>query len=133
MRGCAPEDAASDWTAEHDPRITPFGGLLRRTHLDELPQVRQHPRATSRSSGRGPSSRTYVAELARQDPVLRPAPPRAPGPHRLGPGEVRYAGDEAETLEKLQYEFFYLRRQSLGLDLRIVGRTVRSVFGREGR
>ena len=47
--------------------------------------------------------------------------------------KYQYAGTEAETLEKLQYEFFYLRRQSLGLDLRIVARTCRSVVGREGR
>ena len=43
-----------------------------------------------------------------------------------------YAGNEAETLEKLQYEFYYLRRQSLGLDLRIVGRTLRTVVGGRG-
>jgi hypothetical protein len=47
--------------------------------------------------------------------------------------KYRYAGTEAETLEKLQYEFFYLLRQSLALDLRIIGRTVRSVVGGDGR
>ena len=63
-----------------------------------------------------------VAELERQDPVLRRLR------HLVRPGltgwaqvKYQYAGTEAETLEKLQYEFFYLRRQSLGLDLRIVG------------
>ena len=44
-----------------------------------------------------------------------------------------YAGDESDALEKLQYEFFYLRRQGLTLDLRIMGRTIRSVLRREGR
>jgi lipopolysaccharide/colanic/teichoic acid biosynthesis glycosyltransferase len=44
-----------------------------------------------------------------------------------------YAGDERDALEKLQYEFYYLRRQSFGLDIRIIGRTIRSVLGREGR
>ena len=47
--------------------------------------------------------------------------------------KYQYAGTEAETLEKLQYEFFYLRRQSLGLDVRIVARTFRSVVGLGGR
>ena len=47
--------------------------------------------------------------------------------------KYQYASSDAETLEKLQYEFFYLRRQSLGLDLRIVGRTLRSVAMGEGR
>jgi lipopolysaccharide/colanic/teichoic acid biosynthesis glycosyltransferase len=44
-----------------------------------------------------------------------------------------YAGHESDALEKLQYEFWYLRRQSVGLDLRVIGRTVRSVVGRSGR
>ena len=44
-----------------------------------------------------------------------------------------YGGSEGDALEKLQYEFYYLRHQSLTLDLRITGRTVRSVLRRGGR
>ena len=44
-----------------------------------------------------------------------------------------YAGNESDALEKLQYEFWYLRHQSLRTDLRIIGRTIRSVLGGEGR
>lgn len=43
-----------------------------------------------------------------------------------------YAGDHADALEKLQYEFFYLRHQSLGLDVRIIVRTLRSLLGGQG-
>ncbi len=43
-----------------------------------------------------------------------------------------YAGNESDALEKLQYEFWYLRHQSLRTDARIIGRTIRSVFGSEG-
>ncbi|MBK5287635.1 MAG: sugar transferase, partial [Acidimicrobiia bacterium] len=44
-----------------------------------------------------------------------------------------YAGDERDALEKLQYDFFYLQRQTLGLDVRIVARTLRDVVGSGGR
>ena len=44
-----------------------------------------------------------------------------------------YAASDAETLEKLQYEIYYLRRQSLAFDARIVARTIRSVVAGEGR
>ena len=44
-----------------------------------------------------------------------------------------YGASDSDAMEKLQYEFFYLRHQSLGLDLRILGRTMRSVIGGEGR
>jgi lipopolysaccharide/colanic/teichoic acid biosynthesis glycosyltransferase len=43
-----------------------------------------------------------------------------------------YAGSPADALEKLQYEFWYLRHQSLRTDLKIIGRTIRSVLGSEG-
>jgi hypothetical protein len=43
-----------------------------------------------------------------------------------------YAADEQDALEKLQYEFFYLRHQSLGLDVRIIVRSLRSVLGGAG-
>jgi lipopolysaccharide/colanic/teichoic acid biosynthesis glycosyltransferase len=44
-----------------------------------------------------------------------------------------YGASELDALEKLQYEFYYLRHQSLPLDLRIIGRTLRAIVGREGR
>jgi len=44
-----------------------------------------------------------------------------------------YGANELDALEKLQYEFFYLRHQGLALDCRIMGRTVRAVLGRGGR
>jgi lipopolysaccharide/colanic/teichoic acid biosynthesis glycosyltransferase len=44
-----------------------------------------------------------------------------------------YAGTEGDALQKLQYEFFYLRHQSLGLDVRVIARTMRSVTRGGGR
>ena len=132
MRACAPEDSA-DWTAEHDLRVTPFGGLLRRTHLDELPQVINILRGDLSVVGPRPEQPQVVAEMSGKLPFYRLRHLVRPGLTGWAQVKYQYAGSEAETLEKLQYEFFYLRRQSLRLDLRIVARTVRSVVGQEGR
>jgi lipopolysaccharide/colanic/teichoic acid biosynthesis glycosyltransferase len=128
-----PDDQASDWTAEDDARVTPFGRILRRTHLDELPQVVNVLRGELSVVGPRPEQPQLVSELVDKLPFYRLRHLIRPGLTGWAQVKFQYAGSEEETLEKLQYEFYYLRRQSLGLDLRIVGRTLRSVIGREGR
>ena len=105
-------------------RITPFGGLLRRTHLDELPQVINILRGELAMVGPRPEQPQVVAELVGKIPYYGLRHLVRPGLTGWAQVKYQYAGTEAETLEKLQYEFFYLRRQSLGFDLRIVGADV---------
>jgi lipopolysaccharide/colanic/teichoic acid biosynthesis glycosyltransferase len=130
---CRVPGQQSDWTAEDDTRVTKFGGVLRRTHLDELPQVINVLRGELSVVGPRPEQPQLVSELVDKLPFYRLRHLVRPGLTGWAQVKFQYAGNEEETLEKLQYEFYYLRRQSLGLDLRIVGRTLRSVIGREGR
>ncbi|HZP29477.1 MAG TPA: exopolysaccharide biosynthesis polyprenyl glycosylphosphotransferase [Acidimicrobiia bacterium] len=123
----------ADLTGVGDPRITPFGRMLRRAHLDELPQVLNVLRGDLSVVGPRPEQPHLVDEWSAKLPFYRLRHLVRPGLTGWAQVKYRYAGTEAETLEKLQYEFFYLRRQSLGLDLRIIGRTVRSVLGGDGR
>ena len=122
-----------DWTDEQDARITRFGHLLRQTHLDELPQVVNVLRGELSIVGPRPEQPHVVEELVDKIPFYGLRHLVRPGLTGWAQVKFRYASSEADTLEKLQYEFFYLRRQSLSLDLRVVGRTVREVVGREGR
>jgi lipopolysaccharide/colanic/teichoic acid biosynthesis glycosyltransferase len=122
-----------DPTAEDDPRVTPFGRALRRSHLDELPQVLNILRGELSVVGPRPEQPHLVAELSAKLPFYRLRHLVRPGLTGWAQVKYRYAGTDVEALEKLQYEFFYLRRQSLSLDARIVGRTVRSVMRRDGR
>jgi lipopolysaccharide/colanic/teichoic acid biosynthesis glycosyltransferase len=130
MRTVAPAGAP---TTEHDPRVTRFGGLLRRTHLDELPQMVNILRGELSIVGPRPEQPHLVTELSAKLPFYRLRHLVRPGLTGWAQVKYQYAGTDLEALEKLQYEFFYLRRQSLTLDARIVGRTLRSVIGRNGR
>ncbi len=125
-------DAQLDRTAD-DPRITPFGRLLRSSHLDELPQVVNVLRGDSRSWALDPSSLTTSRSSASSLPFYRMRHLVRPGLTGWAQVKYGYAGDERDAIEKLQYEFFYLRYQSLRFDLRVIVRTVRSVIGTAGR
>ncbi|QYG93309.1 hypothetical protein HC251_13335 [Iamia sp. SCSIO 61187] len=122
-----------EWTVVDDPRITPFGRFLRRTHLDELPQVINILRGDLSVVGPRPEQPHYVEELTEKLPFYGLRHLVRPGLTGWAQVVYGYAGDESDALEKLQYEFFYLRRQGISLDLRVVGRTLRSVLGSEGR
>lgn len=132
MRPTDPGKASTDWTTADDPRITPFGRLLRTTHLDELPQVINIWRGDLSLVGPRPEQERYVTELSAQLPFYGMRHLVRPGLTGWAQVKYGYAGDERDALEKLQYEFFYLRHQGLRFDLRVLARTVRSVAGSEG-
>ena len=125
--------APSTWTAQDDPRITSFGKWLRKSHLDELPQAVNILRGDLSIVGPRPEQPRYVDELTEKVPFYNLRHLVRPGLTGWAQVKYRYGANEADALEKLQYEFFYLRHQSLALDLRIIGRTLRSVIGRDGR
>lgn len=123
----------NEWTREDDPRITPFGRLLRLTHTDELPQVVNVVRGDLSIVGPRPEQPHYVAELVAKLPFYHLRHAVRPGITGWAQVKYGYAGNETDALEKLQYDFYYLRHQSIALDTRIVGRTLRSVVRAGGR
>jgi lipopolysaccharide/colanic/teichoic acid biosynthesis glycosyltransferase len=129
----AADDSVAGWTVADDARVTPFGRVMRRVHLDELPQVVNVLRGELSLVGPRPEQPELVKELDAKIPFYGIRHLVRPGLTGWAQVKYPYAASTAETLEKLQYEIFYLRRQSLGLDLRIVARTLRTVVGREGR
>ena len=127
------DSAPSDWTADDDPRLTPFGSFLRRTHIDELPQMWNILRGELSVVGPRPEQPQYVEELSAKLPFYDLRHVVHPGLTGWSQVMYGYAGDESDALEKLQYDFFYLRHQGLALDLRTIGRTIRTVLWRVGR
>lgn len=123
---------AGNWTEKDDPRVTPFGRFLRRTHLDELPQVINIVKGELSVVGPRPEQPRYVEELTHKLPFYNMRHLVRPGLTGWAQVKYGYAGDERDALEKLQYEFFYLEHQDAKFDLRIVLRTFRSMLGGSG-
>jgi putative colanic acid biosynthesis UDP-glucose lipid carrier transferase len=114
----------------NDPRITPFGALLRRTSLDELPQFFNVLQGTMSIVGPRPHAVTHNKEYRQ---IIKAYMVR----HKVKPGitgwaQVNGQRGETDTIEKMrirvEYDLEYLRNWSLGLDLRIIVTTIRLLF-----
>lgn len=127
-----PTTSDTTWTAADDDRVTRFGGFLRRSHLDELPQMINILRGDLSLVGPRPEQPHYVELLEEKLPYYQLRHLVQPGLTGWAQVMYGYAGSERDALEKLQYEFYYLRHQSLRLDLRILARTARTVVARKG-
>lgn len=133
FRTMRPGSTDSQWTRDQDKRVTPVGKWLRRTHLDELPQVINILRGEVAIVGPRPEQPRYVQTLSEKIPFYDLRHLIRPGLTGWAQLNYHYGGSELDALEKLQYEFYYLRHQGLALDLRIMVRTLREVVGRGGR
>ena len=132
MRPTSAGEMANEWTTEDDPRITSVGKVLRRTHLDELPQVLNVLRGDLSIVGPRPEQPNYVRELSDKLAFYQLRHSVRPGITGWAQVKYGYAGSESDALQKLQYEFWYLRHQNMATDLRIMGRTIRSILGGTG-
>jgi lipopolysaccharide/colanic/teichoic acid biosynthesis glycosyltransferase len=133
FRSMVPGSSTGQWTQPDDMRVTRFGRFLRLTHIDELPQVLNILRGDLSVVGPRPEQPRYVEELAATIPFYRLRHLVRPGLTGWAQVNYLYGADEKDALQKLQYEFWYLRHQTIALDLRIIARTMRSVLGFQGR
>jgi len=123
----------SEWTGTDDPRLGTVGRWMRRIHLDELPQSVNVLRGQLSLVGPRPEQPRYVAELTEKIPFYDVRHLVQPGVTGWAQVKFPYGASVQDALEKLQYEFFYLRHQGPVLDTRILARTLRAVVRQQGR
>lgn len=129
----AEADGTAVWARKQDDRITPVGRWLRKSHLDELPQVWNMLKREMSMVGPRPERPEFVGRLARDIPYYRVR-------HSVRPGITGWAqvhheyGDSVEgAQEKLEYDLYYVKHANPLLDAVILLRTVRRVLGLQGR
>ena len=131
MRVDAEEDGKPQWSRPGDERVTRVGGFLRRTRIDELPQLWDVLRGKMSLIGPRPERPEFVEQLARELPLYRARSLVRPG--ITGWAQVQYA--YAETIErnlaKLEYDLYYIRHLGLPLDIAILLRTLPAVIARQ--
>ena len=134
MRVDAEEEGHCRWAAENDPRTTPFGRLLRRTHLDELPQFWNVLRGDMSVVGPRPERPDFIAQLEEVVPYWGLRLLIKPGLTGWAQVHFGYASDIDGATSKLSYDLWYLRHRSAVLDFAICLKTVSSLLlGARGR
>ena len=119
------------FTKKNDDRITRVGRILRATHVDELPQFINVLKGEM--SAVGPRPERYVPELEETIPFYRVRYAVKPGMAGWALVKQGYAGGIEETLIKLQYDLYYIKHQSLTLDILILAKTATDMLTLRGR
>lgn len=119
------------WAQAKDPRVTRVGSFLRRTHLDEMPQMINVIRGDLSLVGPRPERTEFVKELETQIPHYNIRHIIKPGFTGWAQVNFRYARTPIDTYEKFQYDLYYLKNRSLSLDAAILLKTVNLFFKKE--
>jgi len=120
------------WAKQDDPRITRVGRFIRKTRLDELPQLVNVIAGHMSIVGPRPEREHFVAELAQKIPYFRQRHVVKPGLTGWAQINYRYGASFEDSLQKLQYDLYYIKNQSLLFDLSILFNTVKIVLLRKG-
>lgn len=135
LRSMVPEaekESGPMWADQQDQRITRVGRWLRKMRLDELPQVLNVLRGEMSFVGPRPERPEFVAELQKQIPFYRSRHTVVPGLTGWAQINFRYGSSLEDTLTKLQYDLYYIRHQSLALDMLILLKTVSVLLRMKG-
>lgn len=127
------EANGAQWAMHRDDRVTKVGGFLRKTHLDELPQLWNVIRGDMSLVGPRPERAEFTADLSGQLPFYRLRLTVRPGLTGLKQIRVGYAATIEEHLEVLRHDLYYIKHRSVALNVLIIARTLGSVLGMDGR
>jgi sugar transferase (PEP-CTERM system associated) len=132
MRNDAEEATGPVWAKEDDPRITKLGCWLRKTRIDEIPQMFNVLKGEMSFIGPRPERPEFVEQLSETIPYYGKRHFVRPGITGWAQVKYRYGASEEDALEKLRYDLYYIKNYSLILDLMIVLETIKVVLFRRG-
>ena len=132
MQVTAEADGVARWASKGDLRITGVGALIRKTRLDELPQIFNVLKGDMSFVGPRPERPEFVAQLQEQYPYYRER-------HRMRPGltgwaqiSYQYGNTPEDAYRKLEYDLYYVKNYSIFLDLLIILHTIHVVLTDKG-
>lgn len=128
----AEADGRAVWAEKNDSRVTRVGNFLRKSRLDELPQVFNVLRGQMSIVGPRPERPEFVEQLEESVPYYSERHSVKPGVTGWAQLRYSYGASEEDAIEKLQYDLYYIKNQNLLLDLVIILQTVEVVLWGKG-
>ena len=132
MRTDAEAPGEAQWAQAADPRATRVGGVIRKLRVDELPQIFNVLRGDMSFVGPRPERPEFVAQLSERIPYYVERHAVKPGITGWAQLCYPYGSSERDALEKLQYDLYYIKNNSLLFDLAILVQTVEVVLMGKG-
>lgn len=126
------EKGGAVWARKDDPRVTRVGNIIRRTRIDEMPQLFNVLRGEMSFVGPRPERPEFVQELERRIPYYAERHTVKPGITGWAQLCYPYGSSEQDAIEKLQYDLYYVKHRNLLFDLAILLQTVEVVLWGKG-
>jgi len=130
----AESTVGAQWALENDPRITRIGRFLRKTRLDEFPQLYNVLKGDLSIVGPRPERPEFIAQLKQAIPYYSERHFVKPGLTGWAQINYPYGASEEDALEKLRYDLYYIKHFSIFFDFQIILKTVGVIlWGRGAR
>lgn len=126
------EENGPSLSSEDDPRVTPFGRIMRKYRLDELPQFWNVLKGDMSLVGPRPERKYFIDEIVKMAPYYYLLHNVRPGITSLGMVKYGYAASVDKMVERMEYDILYYENMSLTLDLTILIYTVKTVLTGKG-
>lgn len=128
MNNDAEKKSGPVWAGKNDPRVTRIGRFLRKSRIDEIPQMINVLKGEMSVIGPRPERPVFVDELKKMYPFYQKRLTIKPGLTGWAQVKLEYDTNMESVAKKLRYDFFYIENQSIFLDLEILVRTLKVVL-----
>ncbi|MGO4919919.1 sugar transferase [Maribacter spongiicola] len=126
------EKEGAKMAVKNDARITPFGKILRKFRIDELPQILAVIKGSMQFIGPRPERKVFVNQLNSLVPFYGTRHLIKPGITGWAQVKYKYGENLEDSIKKLEYDLYYIKNRSITLDLRIIFKTVTTVLFSRG-
>lgn len=127
------EKNGAQWAMENDSRITRIGNFLRKTRLDEIPQLINILRGEMSLIGPRPERPEFIEKLEKEIPYYNQRLLVRPGLTGWAQINYPYGSSIEDAIEKLEYDLYYVKNRSIALDISIILKTLNTVIKAQGR